>query len=293
MRTIRAFCLRIADLFTRGRRERELRDELESHLQLHVDDNLRAGMTSDEARRIAAIKLGGVAQTAERYRDQRGLPGLDALRQDVVYAVRVLRKNPGFTATAVLTLALGIGANTAIFSVVNAVLLRPLPFTDPGRLVLIFATEAQRGNRFDVASYPAFADWREQSRSFESMAAFTNKSATVEAGRESVFVQGKRVTPGLFDVLGRQPALGRAFRADEQQPGTSAVVILSDGFWKRHFLGTAAALGQTLRINDEPHVVIGVMPPAFHIDQPETSNSMCRSRSIRAAVTGSFMSSRA
>ena len=130
---------------------------------------------------MAMITLGGVAQTTERYRDRRGLPALDALRQDVSYAVRVLRKNPPFTATAVLTLALGIGANSAIFSVVNAVLLRPLPFADPGRLVLVFST-AKNGNRYDVSTYPDYADWRNQNRSFSDMAAFASRRMTIGIG---------------------------------------------------------------------------------------------------------------
>src|SRR5262245_20541636 len=224
MRTIRALCLRVANLFACRRHDREFADELNAHLQLHIDDNLRAGMTPGEARRAALIALGGIAQTTERYRDRRGLPIVDALRQDVVYAVRVLRKNPGFTATAVLTLALGIGANSAIFSVVNAVLLRPLPFTDPGRLVLIFST-AKDGNRHDVSTYPDYADWRNQNGSFSDVAAYASRSMTIGIGDESLVAQGKRVTTNVFDVLGVQPALGRTFRPEENLPGSNTVVI--------------------------------------------------------------------
>src|SRR5206468_12798402 len=140
---------------------------------------------------------------------------METLLQDLRYAMRMLRKNPGFTATAVITLALGIGANTAIFSMVNAVLLRPLPFRDPGRLVLVFATDTLRGHRYDVTSYPAFADWREQNRSFVSMAAFTSRPLTIGLAGQSVVVATKRVSPSLFDVLDVQPALGRRFRDDE------------------------------------------------------------------------------
>ncbi len=264
MRTIRAFCLRIADVFTRGRRDREFRDELESHLQLHVEDNLRAGMTPGEAHRVAMIKLGGVAQTTERYRDRRGLPEFDALRQDLVYAVRVLRRNPGFTATAVITFALGIGANSAIFSIVNAILLRPLPLAEQSQLVMIFATEARRSLQFDGVSYPAFIDWQEQNRSFESMAAFANQSLPLGTGDDVVPARGKVVTANLFDVVGVQPAIGRAFR--EWRLQSADVVVLSDGFWKRHFGGSPAAIGQTVRIDERPHTIVGVMPSRFTLD---------------------------
>ena len=268
MRPIRAFCLRLGEIFTRARRDRDLDAELNSHLQLHIDDNIRAGMTPPEARRVAMMTLGGFAQTTERYRDRRGLPALDELRQDVLYAVRVLRKNPAFTATAVLTLALGIGANSAIFSVVNAVLLRPLPFKDSGRLVLVFST-AKDGNRHDVSTYPDYADWRNQNRSFSDMAAYTNRSMTIGIGDESVLAQGKRVTTNIFDVLGVQPVLGRAFRTEENRPGSSNVVILGDRFWQRQFGSSPSVLGRTIRINEEPYTIVGVMPPTFQIDDEE------------------------
>jgi predicted permease len=266
MRSIRAWLLRFAGLFAGNAHDEELAAELESHLQLHTDDNVRAGMTPAEARRAAVLALGGVDATKERYRDRRGIPLLDTLRQDVTYAIRVLRKNPGFTLTAVVTIALGIGANTAIFSIVNAVLLRPLPFADPDRLVLIFATDARRGDRFDSASYPGFADWRDQNTTFESMAAFANRPMAIGTGDETVMAAGRRITPNYFDVLGVQPALGRAFLPEEQQEG-SAAVILSDGFWKTQFGGDPGVLGRAIRINDQPHTIIGVTPASLHIEQ--------------------------
>jgi putative ABC transport system permease protein len=265
MRRLRALLLRLRE--TLSPRPDDFAAEIDSHLQLHIDDNLRAGMTPDEARRHALICLGGPAQTQERYRDQHGIPALDALRQDLVSAVRVLRKNPGFAATAILTLALGIGANSAIFSLVNATLLRPLPFRDPDRLVMIFATDGRRGIRFDEATYPDFVDWRNQNRTFDSMGAYANRSLALSVGDQTVLIQGKRITPNLFEVLGVQPSLGRTFHADEQEPGATGVVIVSDGFWKRHFGGAPDVLGRIVRISDAPHAVIGVMPPSFHIDQ--------------------------
>jgi predicted permease len=267
MRRLRAWLVRLRG--TLAPRPDDFAAEIDSHLQLHIDDNLRAGMSPAAARRDALLKLGGLAQTQERYRDRQGIPALDALRQDLVFALRMLRKSPGFAATAILTLALGIGANSAIFSLVNATILRPLPFKDPDRLVMIFATDGRRGVRFDEATYPDFIDWRNQNHTFESMAAYANRSLAVSLGDQTVLVQGKRVTSNFFDVLGVRPVLGRAFRPEEQEPGANGVVVLSDGFWKRHFGGAPDGLGRIVRIGDAPHTVVGVLPQSFHIDQSD------------------------
>jgi putative ABC transport system permease protein len=266
MRRARALLLRLFGTVFPGRRDRDLALELETHLQMHVDDNMRAGMPPDEARRRALIQLGGVAQTTERYRDRRGFPALDALRQDLAYALRMLRRNPGFTCTAVLTLALGIGANTAIFSVVNAVLLRPLPFPNADRLVMIFATDRQRGDDHDVSSFPDFVDWKNLNRTFDGLAAFTSRAMPVVVdGADADLVDGKQVSPEIFEVLGVQPALGRSFRHEEQEAGASRVTVLTDGFWKRRMGGAADVLGRTIHINDNLYTIVGVMPPDFQI----------------------------
>ncbi len=209
MKALRAFVRRLIGSVSDAKGAEDFRHELESHLQLHIDDNVRAGMTPDEARRHAIIALGGITQTVEHHRNRRRLPFVDTLRQDVRYAVRTLRTNPAFTLTAVLTLALGIGATSAIFSAVNAVLLRPLPFASPDRLVMIYAVD-RRGDPHDAVSYPTFVDWRDQSHSFEQMAAFGNANITITAGGDTEFVRGKRVTPSMFAVLGMKPAIGRA-----------------------------------------------------------------------------------
>jgi hypothetical protein len=182
---------------------------------MHIEDNLRRGLTPEAARRDAILKLGGLEQTRERYRDRRGIPVVEHLLRDVRYAARTLRRNPGFTIVAVLTLALGIGANTAIFSVVNAVLLRPLPFAHADRLVLIWATNTKSGDTTDVASYPDFEDWRTQSRSFDAMAAFTTRGMTIAGPDGAEPVSAVQITPGFFEALGVSPALGRTFRSDE------------------------------------------------------------------------------
>jgi len=153
----------------RDSRDRELADELEGHVQMHIADNLLRGMSPQEARREALMKLGGVTQTAERYRERRGIPIVETLLQDLRFAARMLRKNPGFTAVAVLVMALGIGANTAMFSVVNAVLLKPLAFNDPDSIVTLSSLWKKSGHHGQVSA-PDYRDWRDQSSAFESMA---------------------------------------------------------------------------------------------------------------------------
>ncbi len=195
IRPLRAFLLRVGASMTRARHERDMAAELDSHLQLHTDDNIRAGMPPDEARRRAVLAFGGVEATKERYRDRRGIPLVDTLRQDLVYAYRSLRKHPSFSAVAIGTLALGIGANTAIFSLVYAVLLRPLPFADPSRLMMVFGTDTERGYQYDVSSYPTFLDWQSQNHAFASMAAFTNRQLVLGIGNDVVLANGKALTP--------------------------------------------------------------------------------------------------
>ena len=263
MRRLRAALLRFASMFDRARLDRELAAELESHLAMHTDDNLRAGMPPAEARRQALLKLGGVAQVEERYRERRGIPLIENLVRDLCFGARTLRRNPGFTAVAVLTLGLGIGANTAIFSVVNAVLLRPLPFPQPERLVLVWATNTERGDLEDVATYPDFADWKARSRSFENLTGFTTRGMTIVGTDQAEMVEAVQGTPGFFETLGVAPALGRTFRLDEGEEGAAKVAVLSDSAWQRYFGGRRDVLGQTLRANEEAWTIIGVMPPGF------------------------------
>jgi putative ABC transport system permease protein len=271
MRRLRALWVRINDAVKPGRRDRDFNEELASHLQLHIDDNIAAGMAPDEARRAAIVKLGGIVQTRERYRDRARLPFVDAAVQDVGYAVRTLRKNPAFALTAILTLALGIGSTTAIFSAVNAVLLQPLPFADQDRLVMIYGVaRTYRGvDTQDEVSYPNFVDWRDQAHTLDGAAAYATRPLTVSTGNESFLVRGKLVSPSLFGVLRVEPAIGRSFRPEEEQQGSSRVVILSNGFWKQQLGGDPNVLGRTLTIMDAPFTVVGVMPAGFHIEMAE------------------------
>src|SRR6267143_5099960 len=166
MRQLRTWLLRLSGLFRKDQRDREFSSELESHLQMHIQDNLRAGMAPEEARRQALIKLGGVAQTKEIYRERRGLPLLETLLQDLRFAGRTLRRNPGFTSVAVLTLALGVGANAALFSVVKAVLLNSLPYRQPEQLITLARGDSQTPNPTNV-SYGETEEWKARTRSFQ------------------------------------------------------------------------------------------------------------------------------
>ncbi|MGH9761017.1 MAG: ABC transporter permease, partial [Blastocatellia bacterium] len=188
---------------------------------------------------------------------------MNSLFHDVRYGIRVLVKNPGFSAVAVLTLTLGIGANTAIFSVVNSVLLQSLPYKDPGRLVWVTGTNAKNDIKSESASMPDFIDWRAQNHSFEDMAALTGIIAPLAGGDEPESVMGGAVSSNYFSVLGVQPRLGRDFTPDDAQPGKDNVLIVTDGFWKSRLGGDRGAIGRVITVGDRPFTVIGVMPPGF------------------------------
>src|ERR1700757_4468426 len=179
MRAVRAWFVRLGEFVYRQRRDVELTAEMESHLQMHIEDGVRAGLTPEEARRQAVIALGGVEQTQENYRDRRGFPALKAVIQDLRFGARMLRKNPGFTAVAVLTLALGIGANTAIFSVVNTVLLKPLPYNEPNRIVMLWTDNPKINLGFHELppAPPDLLEWREQAKSFAQIAGIRPRTA--------------------------------------------------------------------------------------------------------------------
>ena len=260
MRQLRAWFVRLGGLFRRNRGERELAAEMESHLQMHIEDNLGAGMSAVEARREALIKLGGIEQTKENYRDRRGLPLLESLLQDLRFAFRILLKNPGFTAVAVMIMALGIGANTAMFSVVNAVLLRPLPYREPGRLTIVWAKD-DRGKPGNVG-YATYVDWRSQSKSFEELALYRSWSPVLQTN-EPEQLSGLRVTNNFFRTLGVHPQFGRDFHQEEDIPSASHVVILSHNLWQRRFNSDPSAIGKAITLNATAYLVVGVLPADF------------------------------
>jgi predicted permease len=265
VRPLRAWFVRIAGLFRKERSDRELSAELESNLDLHIQENLRRGMSPQEARRQALVKLGGVESVKENYRDRRGLPWLETFVHDVRYGLRMLRRNPAFTVVAVLTLALGIGANTAIFSVVNAVLLRPLPFRDPDRLVALWQTNTARGSDREAVSPANFCDWRASSQAFDEMVAMAYWSFDYTGKGEPESFLGELVTDDFFHLMGVSALHGRTFLAEEYEPGHEKVVLLSHGLWQRRFGSDPAIVGQTISLSDGSYTVVGILPPDFHL----------------------------
>jgi predicted permease len=261
MRQIRATFVRLFSFLGRNRHERELSDELESHLQLHTDDNIRAGMTPEEARRQAVGRLGGIEQTKERYRDRASLPWLDMALQDLRGSARLMCRTPGFTAVAILTLALGIGANTVMFSVVNTVLLRPLPYHDPEQLVSVQAL-GQNGGRITTAP-PDFYVFRERNRTLDFLDAHYTGSFNLTGGQDAERLPGLIASSGFFSSLGTQPVMGRGFIAADEQWGSHRVVLLTDGLWKRRFSANPHIVGDSITLNAQPYTVIGVLPPSF------------------------------
>jgi hypothetical protein len=210
LRQLRGWLIRLLGLFHRRRREREFAAELESHLALHIEDNLRAGMSPEEAQRQALVKLGGVTQIKELHREQRGVPMLETIFQDLRYGVRMLRKQPGFSLIAMLTLALGIGATTAIFSVVYHVLLKPLPYQAPEQLVWVWGEEAARKQ---APHTPAdFLDYQRRNLSFAQMAVFRNMSFALGSAAQPERVDGRIVSANYFALLGVAPRLAEASR---------------------------------------------------------------------------------
>jgi len=275
MRTVRSWLSRLAGLFNKQRRDRELADELESNLQLHIDENVRAGMSPEEARRHALIRLGGLDQTKESYRDRRGLPWLDSLVQDIRFGLRMLRKNPGFTAVAVLTLALGIGATTVIFSAVYAALLKPLPYPAADRLVFVMKQNPSRGwTRNNVAGSDILA-WRSDSGAFEELAALSTSSCVVSGNGETEEDPCEVVSSSLFSMLGATPYRGRTFSVGEDRADSPRSVVLSYGFWQRRFGADESVVGRSIVINATSYTVIGIMSRNFphlyaaHFETPE------------------------
>jgi hypothetical protein len=247
MAWLRQLASRIRGLVGRTRLDQELDEELQAHLEMLVEENLRQGMSPETARNAARRSFGGLEQTKEAYRDRRGLPIVDSLARDVRYGLRMLRRHPGFTVVAVLTMALGIGANTAIFSVVNAVLLHSFPYKDPNKLVLL--AEKRREMSLLALSYPDFVDWHSQNHMLESVGAVRRWNPNLTGGGEPVRLQAAMITAEIFPTLGIAPLVGRAFVAEDDRPGAERRVVLSYDFWKHRFGGDASIIGELLTLD--------------------------------------------
>jgi putative ABC transport system permease protein len=249
-------------LFWRRKQQRQIDDELQGHLQMAARDRMERGQSPDAASQAARSEFGNISLVREVTRQQWGAFWLDGLLQDVRYAARMLRKNAGFTFVAVLTLALGIGANTAIFSIVNGVLLEPLPYSHPEQLVAVARTEPRFDHPVPVSG-PNFLDWRARATQFESLAGFDGRGFTVMLGNEPEHALGAAVSWNFFSVLRVTPPLGRDFREPEEQKGQNRVALLADSFWRQRLGGDPGWIGRTLILNGQPFTVIGVLPAGF------------------------------
>jgi predicted permease len=255
MKALRRMWKRIAGSFTGRNRDAELSAEFESHIAMLAEKNLRRGMSQEEGRRAAILTFGGVEPAKESYRDQRGLPAFDSLRQDVRYGLRMLRKNPGFTATAVLTLALGIGANSTIFSWINATLLNPIPGVSHASEYVELVTGV---------SYPDYLDLRDRNHSLSALVACDLFPMDLTGNGKPEHVWGVFSTANYFDGLRVRPILGRGFSPEEgEKPDGAPVVVLSYQLWKTRFGGERSVIGRVIQLNKHPYTVIGIAPPDF------------------------------
>jgi putative ABC transport system permease protein len=261
VRALNRFFSRIRNFATRSRSDERLREELGQHVALQTEENVRLGMSPEEARRRALLKLGAVEAVRERYYEEKSLPLLECLQQDCRFALRQLRKSPGFTAVAVLTLALGIGANTAVFSVVYSALLQPLPYRDAWRLMVLKETTPRVG--VVSVSYPNFLDWRAQNHTFSEMAVLEEVGFNLSGVTEPESVSGLAVSPNFLAMMGIRPVIGRDFEAAEEKTGTAPVAILSYSLWQRRFAGDPGVLGRTIVLDGRGLTVVGVLPSNF------------------------------
>ena len=300
MRRLRAALLRLAATVSArlgGSAPQEFDDELASHLAMHIEDNVRRGMTPEAARRDAILKLGGLEQTKERYRDRRTLPLLEHLMQDLRYAVRTLRKNPGFASTAILTLALGIGANAAMFSFADATAFRPPDVPRPAELVRLFTTT--KTVPYDTLSYPDYLDYRARTQSLSGLVAYSTLRMAMSRGRDEVpqLLGGAVVSGNYFSMLGVEPALGRGFRDDEDRvPGANPVVVISHGVWERYFHSDPSVIGAHVTLGGRDFAIIGVAPAAFSGTElyfhPDLYVPLSMTRDVSSGISPRFFDDR-
>jgi putative ABC transport system permease protein len=264
MSWLRMLAARLKGSWRQPKTEHELGEELGAHLEMLVEENLRRGMPAEEAKRQAKLELGNLSRIGEDYRDQAGVPFLEVLSQDIRYGVRMLRKSPAFAAVAIITLALGIGANAAIFSVVNGVLLRPLPYDDPGRLLFVFSHNPDRGMPDTVTSPPDFRTLRERNHTLLNLSALYTASFNLTGVTQPERLPVEFVSAEYFTTLGVKPMIGRGFLPNEEKWGEHHVVIVSEEFWRSHLSADPNINGRTLSLNGEIYNVVGVTPASFY-----------------------------
>lgn len=255
---------RFGSILRRGQIERELTEELEHHIELKTQENIEAGMPPDEARCAALRAFGGVEQKKEECRDADRLRWLEDLFRDLQYGLRQLRRNPGFTAVAVLTLALGIGATTAIFSYIDAWVIKPLPYPHSDRLMIFESHNTKTGwTANGLTSTASFLDFKRQTTSFDKVAMWAVWEYNLTGNGPPILMEGGKVSWNYFNALGAKPLLGRTFTSDEDRPGTGHVAILSEGLWRSRYGGDPKIIGRNINLADEAYTVVGVMPANF------------------------------
>src|SRR3990170_6304244 len=257
---LRRITTRLTSLFRRNRLERDLDRELQFHIEMLTEQHVRAGVPQTEARRLALRNFGAVDRVKDDVRDTWMSRLAETLGQDIRYGARNLRRNPGFALVVILTMALGIGANTAIFSVVNGVLLQPLPYQDGDRLLVLRQQQPLAGVDDTGFSYKEIQDYRTRTQSLESIAEFHNMWFILLGRAEPERLATGVVSANFFDVLGVRPAFGRAFQEADEKPGAPAVLMLSDAYWRRSFHADPTVVGRIFQMNDRPHEVIGILP---------------------------------
>jgi len=262
MRRVRALLARIAGIFTRHRADDDLRDELQAHLDMEIAENIRRGMDPVAARRQALLASGGLTQAVEAVRDQRGLPWIEHVAADVRYALRALRRSPAFTTVVVITLALGIGANTAIFSVVHGVLLKPLPHQGGDRLVYLRHSADGPGGENVLFSVPEVRDLRGGAPSLAGIAEYCPWTVTYQANEGAVRIDVGLVTGNFFEIMGLSPLLGRLTRPSDDGPGVPPVMVLTHEYWTKRFGGDSGVVGTQLLLDGSSVTVIGILQPA-------------------------------
>ncbi len=269
MPKLRRLWMRLRATIGSGHCDRDFSAELESILQMYVDDNSRRGMTPEEARRQAHIRLGGVEQVQQVARDRRGLPWLEVLGRDLRYAARTLLRTPGFAAVAMLVMAIGIGASVSLFTVIHSVLLRPLPFPRPDRLVAIYSQDAASSH--NTVAPGDFYDWQNASHGYEQMAIWrwTGFNTSASDGLLPEFLNAGTCSWNLFSTLGISPVLGRSFTAADDNPGAARTAILSWALFERRFNHSPSVLGNTVRLNGQLYIVVGVLPHWFRYPNPK------------------------